>query len=99
MQVGVDLLRIFFEDIQYNIDADNTECTCVLRSVTRVDVSRHQGRYESVQLLSVNLRFETAASDSDDRRSVEGSSPRQLSCPQSKERFEIYSKDESGSLN
>ncbi|WP_242718509.1 hypothetical protein [Microcoleus vaginatus] len=25
------------------------------------DVSRHQGRYEAVQVLSVDLRFETAA--------------------------------------
>ena len=52
-----------------------------------------QRRYEAVQVLSVDLRFDTSArhsaSDSDDRRSVEGSSYRQSSCPQSKELFEI----------
>jgi hypothetical protein len=57
----------------------------------RLDVSQQQGSYESVPVLSVDLRFETGASAS--RRAVESPEPSNYL------RFEIYSKDESGSLN
>ncbi|MEG4229612.1 hypothetical protein QUA44_10665 [Microcoleus sp. N9_A2] len=88
VQVGVDLLRI------YNTILTLTTLNAPVRcGQLGFDVSRHQRRYEAVQVLSVDLRFDTSvrhsASDSDDRRSVEGSSPRQSSCPESKELFEI----------
>ncbi|MEG4212863.1 hypothetical protein [Microcoleus sp. S13_B4] len=56
VQVGVDLLRI------YNTILTLTTLNAPVRcGQLGWDVSRHQGRYEAVQVLSVDLRFETAA--------------------------------------
>ncbi|MEG4504161.1 hypothetical protein QUB00_11015 [Microcoleus sp. F8_C2] len=83
MQVGVDLLRKYNTILTLPTPTAPVPC-----GQLRADVFRHQGRYEAVQVLSVDLRCDTSArhsaSDSDDRRSVEPSSR-----PQSKELFEI----------
>ncbi|MEG4115113.1 MULTISPECIES: hypothetical protein [unclassified Microcoleus] len=63
VQVGVDLLR------KYNTILTLPTPTAPVRcGQLPVDVSRQHTSYETVQVLSVDLRFETAASDS--RRSA-----------------------------
>ncbi|MCZ0898446.1 hypothetical protein ON021_00805, partial [Microcoleus sp. HI-ES] len=56
VQVGVDLLRIY--NTILTLPTPNAPVCC---GHLGWDVSRHQGCYEAVQVLSVDLKFETAA--------------------------------------
>ncbi|MEG3987513.1 hypothetical protein QUA13_10190 [Microcoleus sp. S28C3] len=56
MQVGVDLLRKYHTILTLPTPTAPVRC-----GQLRLDVSRQQGSYEAVQLLSVDLRFETSA--------------------------------------
>ncbi|AFZ06762.1 hypothetical protein Osc7112_2310 [Oscillatoria nigro-viridis PCC 7112] len=101
MQVGVDLLRVY--NTILTLPTPNAPLPC---GQLGVDVSSHQGDYEAVQVLSVDLRFDTWASHSATNGTtigahLRGQVPvgRVALSRRNYLRFKIYSTDESGSLN